>query len=179
MACGKCSSAKRHIHNLAFLAEGGWLILLTTSAVESEGYAAQLRADLLNFWVEQVDFFPKLQLFGKYVGVTNTIFQVQKRPEPNPNVRRRLHRSVTLDAYEERPIAQTQGPEVLFRINYRPPPAGVTTCCIPLCAIAYIGTGCHKKSAAYKRCANTQCSSRATRSSTASPKPSICAMSSP
>ncbi|RRR74492.1 MAG: SAM-dependent DNA methyltransferase, partial [Candidatus Viridilinea halotolerans] len=127
--------------NLAFLAEGGWLMLLTTSAVESEGYAAQLRSDLLNFWVDQVDFFPKLQLFGKYVGVTNTIFQVQKRPGPNPAVRRRLHRSVTLDTYEERPMDQAQGPEAIFRINYRPPPAGVTTGCIPLCAIAYIGTG--------------------------------------
>ncbi|WP_129630281.1 Eco57I restriction-modification methylase domain-containing protein [Candidatus Oscillochloris fontis] len=127
--------------NLGFLAENGWMILITTNAIETEGYAKPLRADLSRYWLEQIDFFPRLKLFGNDVGVMSTIFKLQKRAALNPSLRRRTHTAITCTSYTEAPINQALGPEVLFRANYMAPPPELHTCCVPLCAIAYIGTG--------------------------------------
>jgi SAM-dependent methyltransferase len=127
--------------NLAFLADDGWMVLITTNAVETEGYAKPLRAELVRYWVEQIDFFPRLKLFGKDVGVFSTIFRVQKRQASNATIRRRIHTAATTASYSEATTDQALGPEAIFRANYAPPPPGIATCCVPLCAIAYIGTG--------------------------------------
>ncbi|NNJ12977.1 SAM-dependent DNA methyltransferase [Chloroflexales bacterium ZM16-3] len=127
--------------NLEFLADDGWMILTTTSAVETEGYAKPLRAELARLWVEQIDFFPRLKLFGKDVGVFSTIFHVQKREASNPAIRRRTHTEPDATAYAETTMDQALGPDAFFRATYAPPPPGIATCCVPLCAITYIGTG--------------------------------------
>ncbi|MEI7645701.1 MAG: N-6 DNA methylase [Chloroflexales bacterium] len=127
--------------NLEFLADDGWMILITTNAVETGGYAKPLREHLARFWVEQVDFFPKLRLFGKDIGVNNTIFRVQKRQSANATIRRRIHTALDTTAYTETTMDQALGPDAFFRAAYASPPSGIATCCVPLCAIAYIGTG--------------------------------------
>ena len=127
--------------NLEFLADDGWMSLITTNAIETEGYAKELRAELNRFWLEQLDFFPKLKLFGPEIGVHNTIFQLQKRQGPNPALQRRIHRTIDTTTYAETSMDQALGPDAFFRPTYVATPPGMMTACVPLCAIAYIGTG--------------------------------------
>jgi type I restriction-modification system DNA methylase subunit len=126
--------------SLQFLAPDGHLALITSSAIETEGYAHDLRAHLLTYALKQIDFFPRVTLF-EGVGIHNTIFVLRNRQQANAAVRQRMHQDETGTTFTEQTKPQSVGAEVLFRHAYKPPPPGMETCTIPLAAIAYTGTG--------------------------------------
>jgi hypothetical protein len=126
--------------NLQFLATGGHMTLITTNAIETEGYATELRNDLIAYKLEQIDFFPKIKLF-EGVGVHNTIFRLRNQQQPGTTVRQRIHQDSTCANFQEQTRAQAVGPDELFRHAYVAPPTGIESCTLPLCAVAYIGTG--------------------------------------
>jgi hypothetical protein len=100
--------------SLQFLASDGHLALMTSNAIETEGYATDLRTDLMAYDLEQLDFFPGVRLFAG-IGMHNTIFFLRKRPQVNAGVRQRIHQDETCTNFTEQTRAQSVGPDALFR----------------------------------------------------------------
>ncbi|HLX55515.1 MAG TPA: N-6 DNA methylase [Ktedonobacteraceae bacterium] len=132
--------------------ESGRLGLIVSSGIETEGYAERLRQTLCEHYsLLQIDFFPGLRLF-QHIGIESTVVFVENHPPGDAHVvNRRRHLHANLAAYETLPAArQPTGTERVFRWRYLPTlAAGITNGSMPLCAIAYIGTGIEAQSSEY------------------------------
>jgi hypothetical protein len=131
--------------NLQLLQAGtGRLGLIVSSGIETEGYAERLRHTLCErYSLQQIDFFPGLRVFP-HTGIESTMVFVENLPPGNTHtVTRRRHLRTNLAAFETLPPArQLAGTEQVFRWRYLPTLGNnMANGSIPLCALAYIGTG--------------------------------------
>ena len=128
--------------------EGGRLGLIVSSGIETEGYAQRLRDELCRHYrLLQIDFFPGLRVFR--TGIESTVVCVENRaPDDSHMVKRRRHLRANLAAFETLPsVRQLAESEQVFRWRYLPAlSSSMIQESIPLCAIAYIGTGIEAQS---------------------------------
>ena len=129
--------------------ESGRLGLIVSNGIETEGYAQRLRQELCErYSLLQIDFFPGLRVFPR-TGIESTIIFLENRPpsEAHTVTRRRHHRANSALFETLTPMRQLAETEQVFRWRYLP---GLITSMsnesIPLCAIAYIGTGIEAQS---------------------------------
>src|SRR5579859_7866968 len=129
--------------------ESGHLSLIVSSGIETEGYAQRLREELCRHYsLLQIDFFPGLRVFPR-TGIESTIVCAENRaPGDAHMVRRRKHLRANLASFETLPsMRQLAEREQVFRWRYLPTlSTGMTNDSIPLCVIAYIGTGVEAQS---------------------------------
>jgi N-6 DNA Methylase len=132
--------------------ETGRLGLIVSSGIETEGYAQRLRQALCErYKLLQIDFFPGLRVFP-HTGIESTMVFIENRPPTDTHpVARRRHLRANLTAFENLPSArQMAGTEQVFRWRYLPAlTTSIANGSIPLCAIAYIGTGIEAQSSEY------------------------------
>jgi len=136
--------------NLQFLRpETGRLGLIVSNAIETEGYAQRLRQVLSSqYRLLQIDFFPGLRLFQD-ASVESTIVCIENcAPDERYEVIRRKHGRADCKHFETLPLStQMHSKDRIFRWRFDPAfDKGLTEGCIPLCAIAYIGTGVEAQS---------------------------------
>jgi len=129
--------------------ESGRLGLIVSSGIETEGYAQRLRQELCEHYnLLQIDFFPGLRVFPR-TGIESTMVFLENRPPTEAHsITRRRHLRANLTSFETlSPVRQLAETEQVFRWRYQP---ALTTSManesIPLCAIAYIGTGIEAQS---------------------------------
>jgi len=129
--------------------ESGRLGLIVSSGIETEGYAQRLRQVLCErYSLLQIDFFPGLRVFPP-TGVESTMVFLENRlPTETQRVTRRRHLRANLSSFETLPPArQLTEVKQVFRWRYLPVLAtSMANESIPLCAIAYIGTGIEAQS---------------------------------
>ena len=128
--------------------KSGRLGLLVSSGIETEGYAQRLREQLCQHYrLLQIDFFPGLRVFPR-TGIESTIVCAENRASDDEHmVRRRRHRRANLASFETlSPVQQLAQSEQVFRWRYLPTFLDMEHDSIPLCAIAYIGTGIEAQS---------------------------------
>src|SRR5579859_4430373 len=129
--------------------ESGRLSLIVSSGIETEGYAQRLREELCQHYsLLQLDFFPGLRVFPR-TGIESTIVCAENRaPGDDHMIRRRRHLRANLASLETLPsMRQLAEREQVFRWRYLPTlSTGMTNDSIPLCVIAYIGTGVEAQS---------------------------------
>ncbi len=127
----------------------GRLGLIVSSGIETEGYAQRLREELCQHYsLLQIDFFPGLRVFPR-TGTESTIICAENRaPDDAHTVRRYRHLRANLASFETLPLVrQLAEGEQVFRWRYLPAlSTGMENKSIPLCAIAYIGTGIEAQS---------------------------------
>lgn len=132
--------------------ETGRLGLIVSSSIETEGYAGRLRQTLCaGYRLLQIDFFPGLRVF-QHIGIETTIVCLEKHaPGDAYLVTRRRHFRANLTTYETLPpVRQLAGAEQIFRWRYWSlSTISMAKESIPLCAIAYIGTGIEAQSSEY------------------------------
>ncbi|HKV59992.1 MAG TPA: N-6 DNA methylase [Ktedonobacteraceae bacterium] len=129
--------------------ETGRLGLIVSSGIETEGYAQRLRQTFCERYnLLQIDFLPGLHVFPR-TGIESTmVFLENHLPIVSHNVVRRRHLRANLASIETLPPAQqSAGEEQVFRWRYQSALAiSMANGSIPLCAIAYIGTGIEAQS---------------------------------
>ena len=132
--------------------ESGRLGLIVSSGIETEGYAQRLRQALCErYSLLQIDFFPGLRVFP-HIGIESTIVFLENCPPGDAHaVTRRRHLRANLTAFVTLPTArQPVETERVFRWRYLTMPANeMANGSLPLCAIAYIGTGIEAQSGEY------------------------------
>ena len=137
--------------NLQFLRpETGRLGLIISSGIETEGYAERLRQALSSqYCLLQIDFFPGLRLFQD-AAVESTIVYVEHRvPDEQHTVKRRKHLLIDCEHFETLPtLLQLPSHNAqIFRWRYDSNlDKSLAEGTIPLCAIAYTGTGIEAQS---------------------------------
>ncbi|HKV02841.1 MAG TPA: hypothetical protein VJQ26_11985, partial [Ktedonobacteraceae bacterium] len=137
--------------NLQFLRpETGRLGLIVSSGIETEGYAERLRQALSSqYCLLQIDFFPGLRLFQD-AAVESTIVYVEHRvPDEQHAVKRRKHLLIDCEHFETLPtlLQLTAHNAQIFRWRYDSNlDKSLAEDTIPLCAIAYTGTGIEAQS---------------------------------
>src|SRR6266699_2839360 len=137
--------------NLQFLRpETGRLGLIVSSGIETEGYAERLRQALSSqYCLLQIDFFPGLRLFQD-AAVESTIVYVEHRvPDEQYTVKRRKHLLIDCEHFETLPtLLQLPSHNAqIFRWRYDSNlDKSLAEGTIPLCAIAYTGTGIEAQS---------------------------------
>jgi len=139
--------------NLQLLRPGtGRLVLIVSNGIETEGYAERLRQALCaRYRLLQIDFFPGLRLFSD-AAVESTIVCVENRPPGEQDaIRRRRHLQADCTHFDMLPlVSQLTAGVQLFRWRYDfTLDKNLTIDTIPLCAIAYIGTGIEAQSSEY------------------------------
>ncbi len=129
--------------------ETGRLGLIVSSGIETEGYAQRLRQTLCErYSLLQIDFLPGLHVFP-HTGIESTmVFLENHLPAAVHNVVRYRHTRANLASIETLPpMQQSAGEEQVFRWRYQSALAtSMANGSVPLCAIAYIGTGIEAQS---------------------------------
>src|SRR6266404_65831 len=137
--------------NLQFLRpETGRLGLIVSSGIETEGYAERLRQALSSqYCLLQIDFFPGLRLFQD-AAVESTIVYVEHRvPDEQHTVKRRKHLLIDCEHLKRLPtlLQLPYDNAQIFRWRYDSNlDKSLAEGTIPLCAIAYTGTGIEAQS---------------------------------
>jgi methylase of polypeptide subunit release factors len=135
--------------NLQLLKPGGRLGLIVSNGIETEGYAEKLRQALCkNYTLSQIDFFPRLRLFQEAAVESTMVFLKHCLPGEQHEVVRRKHLHADCKHYEMlSSTLQFASGEQVFRWRFDPLlEKHITEGSIPLCAIAYIGTGIEAQS---------------------------------
>jgi type I restriction-modification system DNA methylase subunit len=135
--------------NLQLLKPGGSLGLIVSTGIETEGYAEKLRQALCkNYTLSQIDFFPRLRLFQHAAVESTMVFLKNCLPGEEHEVVRRKHLHADCKHYEIlSSIPQFASGERVFRWRFDPLlEKHITEGTIPLCTIAYIGTGIEAQS---------------------------------
>lgn len=129
--------------------ESGRLGLIVSSGIETEGYAQRLRLALCErYSLLQIDFFPGLRVFPR-TGIESTMVFLENRPPAEAHtVKRRRHLRANLTSFETLlAVRQLAEREQVFRWRYLPSlSTSMANESIPLCTIAYIGTGIEAQS---------------------------------
>ena len=135
--------------NLQLLKPAGSLGLIVSNGIETEGYAQRLRQALCkNYTLSQIDFFPRLRLFQDAAVESTIIFLENRVSDGGHEVVRRRHLHADCKQFETlSPIPQSTPGERVFRWRFdHLLEKHITDGGIPLCAIAYIGTGIEAQS---------------------------------
>lgn len=135
--------------NLQLLRSGGRLGLIVSSGIETEGYAEPLRQALSKHdSLLQIDFFPGLRLFQDAAVESTMVFLEHSMPGGEHEVVRRRHFHAGCRQFETLlPVSQSVHKTNVFRWRFNALlEQRITENSIPLCAIAYIGTGIEAQS---------------------------------
>jgi hypothetical protein len=136
--------------NLQFLRPGtGRLGLIVSNGIETEGYAERLRQALCkNYSLLQIDFFPGLRLFEDAAVESTMVFLENRMLGEGHEVVRRRHFHANCKQFETLlPVPQSVSDGQVFRWRFNAPlEKRVVRGSVPLCAIAYIGTGIEAQS---------------------------------
>ncbi|HJT58299.1 MAG TPA: N-6 DNA methylase [Ktedonobacteraceae bacterium] len=138
--------------NLQLLKSGGRLGLIVSSGIETEGYAEPLRGVLsTNYSLLQIDFFPGLRLFQDAAVESTMVFLENRIPDREHEVVRRRHFHADHRQFETLlPVSHSARNGNVFRWRFNTLlEKHITEDSIPLCAIAYIGTGIEAQSDEY------------------------------
>ena len=135
--------------NLQLLRSGGRLGLIVSNGIETEGYAEPLRQTLSKHYsLLQIDFFPGLRLFQDAAVESTMVFLENRMPDREHEVVRRRHFHADYRQFETLlPVSQSARNGSVFRWRFNTLlEKHMTEDSIPLCAIAYIGTGIEAQS---------------------------------
>jgi N-6 DNA Methylase/Eco57I restriction-modification methylase len=135
--------------NLQFLRPAtGRLGLIVSNGIETEGYAERLRQALSSrYKLLQIDFFPNLRLFQDAAVENTIVFLENSPPGATHEVTRRKHVQADCWHFETLPPMLQSATNQVFRWRYDHAAFKVLTAgTLPLCAIAYTGTGMEAQS---------------------------------